>query len=725
VQLSVDGHEYLGTVASLLDSGSMKYTPEDFESSARRISPETSFVYSEVGQNTKRNRWGDRMWGSHSFYVSFAALPFVAIFAAKGFLIFNLALFMGLLIAVYLSLREFNDRVPSLALSLALVFLSSIPSYIFFVNSEMMLMACIAGAVLCGLRFQAIPCAVLLALATAIKPPLVLAFVPLALWHLIHRKDWRAVAVMAAIYVAVGAPQLGYNLYNFGDYQAVDLSPERLEIVEQRRAEGVVGGLNLIERTTRYIDADRFWSFFFSPDIGMLWFFPAMIWCVVRSGRPVWFTAMWLLTALGVVTLSLSSMKLYTLDGGVRYATLVYPLLLFLPGRWRNSTADYAAMGFIAFFGATLLIDATHAIRHPQQVQSKAFPSMAIARTTGTPIYPETFYHSGFRFTRDSVFDFVDNDLYFRANKVQMMVRNAEPGEVIVRMHAPSNYPDATVRGCQYGGECATAWLSAGRVSTLRIPVREEDLINAPYPEYLFHSSRRAATARIQLEFSDMGLRRGRGDLRWQQRFHETPHPFLYPVGPRILAIYPSPNWILQTWASDGLDPEFGNELSTRLRTSASSIFLHRQPDAGLEGAGGLFIENQNTTERSIEITATERAPLDTPLRIYGTVEVAGWSSLTDLEPLPGTDASPPHAVLFIRWFDASGDPMLETPVWTYSEPGNPDFRVERIPVPEHAAAMSMGLRFQNARGVFFLDDLVASWFKDVWDTTRPGVEIR
>ena len=725
VQLPADGHEYLGTVVSLLESGSLKYDPADLEASAERISPETSFVHSDVGQNAKRNRWGDRMWGSHSYYVALVALPFVALMAAKGFLVLNVVFFMAMLAAVYASLRGLNGRGTSLVLALALLFLSGVPAYIFFINSEMMLMAALAGGILFGLRFQAIPAAVLLAIATAIKPPLVLVILPLALWHFVHKRNWRTVAVMFIVFAAAGAPQLGYYFYNFGDYQSVDLSPERIALVEERREAGAIGGLNPIERTTRYMSFDRFRVFFFSPDMGMLWFFPAMIWCVLRSGRPLWFTGIWLLTAVGVTLLTLSTPLLYTTDGGIRYATLVYPMLLFLPGRWRHGALDYAAMGFAAFFGTALVLDAAHTIRHPQQVMGKAFPSMAMARSAGVPIYPQTLYHTGRRWTRDTVFDYVDNEQFVRAKRVSLMVRNVEPGEIIVKLAAPSQYPDSTVRGCQYGGACGETVLSAGRVSTLLIPIEASDLMSVPYPEYFRQTSRSAQTARVELHFSELGLRSSRGDLRWQTRFHENPHPYLYPAGPRILAVYPSRDWILQAWASDGLDPAFDTELNERFDTSGPGVFLHLQEEQGIEGTGGLAIENRNESEMLIEVLGANRGVLDTPLRMYETLEVAGWTALTELVPVDAASETPLRVALFVRWFDAEGRTLADTPVWTYAESVNLGYRSERVAVPEGAATMTLGLRFLNARGAFFVDDLTASWFKDVWDNQRPGVQSR
>ena len=55
IQLPTDGHEYIGTVGSLLHTHNMHFEPEDLDEALKFTSPETFFVDREIGQNTKRN----------------------------------------------------------------------------------------------------------------------------------------------------------------------------------------------------------------------------------------------------------------------------------------------------------------------------------------------------------------------------------------------------------------------------------------------------------------------------------------------------------------------------------------------------------------------------------------------------------------------------------------------------------------------------------------------
>ena len=132
VQLPCDGHEYLAAVASIIETHNLKSEREDILAAARLVSSETFLLDTPYDYNTKKNPWtGEKMWGSHSIYVSFIALTFVLLFKAKGFLVLNALCLVGILWILHRHFSDSNTQPVALALALACVLLSGVPSYVF------------------------------------------------------------------------------------------------------------------------------------------------------------------------------------------------------------------------------------------------------------------------------------------------------------------------------------------------------------------------------------------------------------------------------------------------------------------------------------------------------------------------------------------------------------------------------------------------------------------
>jgi len=142
-------------------------------------------------------------------------------------------------------------------------------------------LATIAATLYFGQRFKLLPMAVFLGLSTAVRMPLAVLAIPLSIWYMTQKRRLWPLCAALVLAVAVSAPQLTYNLYRFGH-----LSP--------------LGDLFSVQ----YASAHRFWAFWLLPGQGMIWFYPAIVWCVLRMRWPWWFTASTILAALVVFTLT-------------------------------------------------------------------------------------------------------------------------------------------------------------------------------------------------------------------------------------------------------------------------------------------------------------------------------------------------------------------------------------------------------------------------------------
>lgn len=715
VQLPNDGQEFLCTAASLLRTHNMEFEEQDLAAAAEMASPE-SFVVDfnpEFGQNTRRNKEGVFTWGSHSFYVTAIALPFVFFWGAKGFLVLNAICCVLMLMFVYLHLAEMNPRPTSFLLSCAFVLLSGALSYVFWVNSEMFLMAALCGALYFGLRLRTIPAALLLGVATAVKPPLVFVFIPLAIWTYTQKRSLAKVAVMGLVFFLAGLPQLAFYLHNFGHFQASDISPERL--AQEGSPSLAQNTIRTWFRVFKYVSPIRLWAFWLAPGTGGVWFYPAVVWCVVRSRWPAWFSGLMSATVGLVCLFSMVPSNLFSAEAGVRYFTLLFPLFLFLGGKWKGKALDWAGMLFVAFFGGALLIDATHNTRVPQQLFAKTYPSMAAVRGWGLTMYPEPLFHCGYRIPRDVVFDYCDSNQYLRNDKCQLMVRNAESGELVLKVFAGPDYPETTIALRDLDGPWIRADLKAGRVTTLRLPVAEDALTLVAFPD--LRNSRRpeVPVARMKLRLLQMHVRSGSGELRWQQRYHAR-NSFLYCAGPRVLNVYPSWDWILQTLASDEL--EGGNPIQLRrsLIATDNQVFFSRDIEDCVEGKAAVRLRNANAQAERIDVLNLPKVSLQGPKRQYGMLEIQGWTKIERFER-SNESSQESRFALTVNWFDADGYFCGQSRVWAGNEPSNWGLFDEKIPVPEQAETMCLGAVFENATGVLELDDVVVSWFKDTWDT--------
>ena len=715
VQVPCDGHEYLCTVASLMATHNLTFEREDALAAARLVSPETFLVDMPYGHNTKKNPWtGKRMWGSHTIYVSLIATPFVLLFKAKGFLVLNALCFVGMLWILYRYLRDSNALPVALGLAFACILLSAVPSYVFWINSEMLLMLCLFGAMYYGLRFKMYRAVVLLGIATAIKPPLVLVFLPLALWHFARHRCVKTVFVMGVLYAITLAPHLLYDalvLGRFGPIYFAGQAPEGL---------AEPGGHTSLLRLFRHMTPLRMWAFWLGPGTGALWFYPAIFWCGYRNRYPRWMTASVLVAAFAISMICIFPVNLISTGDGIRYATLVFPLFFFLAGTWKSSRLDWTLMAAAAFLGGGLLIDATHSIRTPEWVYAKPFPSMVPAEQWGVPLYPELLFHVGWRQPRDTVVDYADNQNVLRNDVVQMMVRNAEPGEMIIKLLALTEAEPSSVRFGPIGGARLEKEIPPGRVTTLVFPITEDVLKKVSYPEWRSRAQKSALTARLRLDFSRLSVNSGTGELRWQERYHGGQIKFLYQVGPKLLNLYPSRDWIIQTLASEDISDERDTTAADIFGVSRPGVMISWNPNDLIEGLFSLRVEvpEPDSPKFLTVLTSKEAFSLDHPPDEGLTrVEVSGFLKVAPPVTVPAEKA-PGRAAVGLIWQSTRGDVIAKSEVGSMprAEAASWGYFVGRAEIPAGAASVRLVLSCEGSVRVLGVDDLIISWFKGTWD---------
>jgi hypothetical protein len=792
VQLPVDGHEYLCTAASLIYTHNMLVEREDIVRAAELVSPETFFVaprsgnYTEYGQNAKLNKKGQWLWGSHSYYLALAAIPFVVLFGAKGFIVLNAVCVMAMLFFLYKHLREMNSAWTSFVISCACILCSGTITYVFWINSEVMIMALMSGALYFGFRRHPLLGVALLGAAVALKPPLIFLFIPLALWNRRHACDSRAPLTMAIVLVLVGLPQLYFYYHNYSSFSSINVNPPPLT-EQEKNADAYMKGIldaasvKALETTSTasngatndsakaqpganssakpkaderrmkvpgqdlFLNASaaarisssfgatlkynflklyylfdlaspiRFWAYWFAPGTGMIWFYPAILWCLLRNRWPRWTLAAFLASILAICLTSMVPVNFYSTEAGIRYATLVAPIFFFLAGSWKGSALDWAAVAPIAFFGGALAMDAAQGPRNFEQINACTFPSMALPREFGFTIYPEVIYESGSRWDRDVAFDYIDNQGYIRNNHVQLAARNVSKGDMIIKMLPDSGYGTGEIDVSTPSGATFKTPLEGGKIATALIPILADYITNVPFPEYRFTGQQDVPATILRLETPGMKVKIGDGELRWQYRRHSVTK-FLYRAGPRILTVYPSRDWILNALASELIQPEDAATLAQSFASTTAGVRMFVDSSDWLEGSHSTGVRNSDKSAPKAEIIASGKRELPEIARMYERVEVSGWEKSDAFERASDPNKAPSARVM-IYWYDKEGFYLDQSVAWETSggeETWTP--RKEVVSIPRLARSMTFGVTFDNAVGVVKFDDLIVSIYKDLWE---------
>ncbi|HEY3821310.1 MAG TPA: hypothetical protein VGL81_29290 [Polyangiaceae bacterium] len=288
----------------------------------RHIDIRPQWMDTPAGLTRMQGTDGVERYGLHSFYYPVLCLPFYAAFGYHGFYILNALLIVVIIAAVYAHLGRTQPRGRALALAAGGVFLSAAWSYVFWTQTEPFYTALIALHLYFWHANRPLRGAACMGIALGAQLPLALLGVPLLVESLVKRRLKTALLV-AGIYLLCAAPQLAYDVHYLGT---------------------VAPMMRMGLASTRYVSLGTWFRMIFDPAMGLVWFYPVALYCLVRW-RPTWRSAS-LLLATGLVLLAMTSVyNVYSHQVGARYACYALPVLFFcvedvgLDGVWSRLTA--------------------------------------------------------------------------------------------------------------------------------------------------------------------------------------------------------------------------------------------------------------------------------------------------------------------------------------------------------------------------------------------------
>ena len=679
LQLFGDAREYLGMAASILRTHNFVYEREDLTACAEMMPPETFLPDQDLGHLTKPDKHGRYVWGTHSIYYSIIGTPFVAAMGARGFLALNALCFVFALAMVYFHLRELNSPLTSFCLALACLALSPVLSYVFWIHTEVLVTTLVLGVLFFGFRGNIAATGLCLGVACALKPMLVLALLPVALWHYREKHQWRPAAKMVFIAAIVAFPQILYNLRQFGSLTSMG------------------GWVSL-----SYIHLFRVFTLWFDPAEGMLWFYPIIIWCLVRNRWPLYM----LLTFLVVVVLMSITFcvgsPFHTHQIGWRYCAFFFPFFLIMAGKWEGKLRDWAPMACTCFLGGALLLNP---LGGSGVYYGRCNLARKISERIGVPSYPESFFATPNRLSRNIAVDYMDNWKSLRNDRVQIQVRNAEEGELVVKLYlTPGLEPgEATLWHTRRHG--VSADLAEGRVATLTLPVDKEDFIDC-----VFHDlgNQKVPVARLRLEVP-LSVMSGGGELYWQRRYFTWQGNFLYMAGPVLLEVFPAGDWILQAAASEGL-PAVPEQFGSYAGESERLPALAWDETDAIEGT------------RSLKCTTQEEAGPGSfagvrlgPVRLE---EQAG--ARTQIQMSTWFKSSPPDVsdkgIIVVDWLNEEQQALQRIEEPCAGAPGGKwGFVRARFVPPPGAKYVQIAVGLKGGSGTIKLDDFVVSRYIPPW----------
>ncbi|MFL6237181.1 MAG: hypothetical protein ACJ76N_28895 [Thermoanaerobaculia bacterium] len=295
-----------------------------------------------------------------------AALPFYALFGARGIALLNMALFLAMAIAALRLLAE-DDGAPLFVAGF--FFASAALAYAFRLEPDVFLMACVFFPLLAWRRLEGerrqdlallAGAGLLLGAALTASPLLGLLGLPILI-DLAACRRWRGLAALVAgVILAVGLLAL-IQRAGTGEWSAFGGAQRRTFDAEfplesprdlwqgyqtKEASPGIATGLRLLPRNLLYLLAGRF--------TGLLPYFPFALFALIlyllgRKERPRSLLAAALLLYAGLV-LILHPHDFGGAPGflGGRYLALAYPAFLFLPRRLdarRSLVLPYLAAG--------------------------------------------------------------------------------------------------------------------------------------------------------------------------------------------------------------------------------------------------------------------------------------------------------------------------------------------------------------------------------------------
>ena len=177
-----------------------------------------------------------RLYFGKSFIYPLIAAPFVLVFGTNGFLVLHALLLSLVILSGYLFLHARMQATVAVLLATAFVMATVVPVYFVWITPELFNFSLIVLAYTCwlfkevadsstvprGARWLLSPstdiaAAILLGIATFSKPPNLLLFLPIALWH-VWQRQWTRCLLTGFVFVAITGGLFGANLAISGDW---------------------------------------------------------------------------------------------------------------------------------------------------------------------------------------------------------------------------------------------------------------------------------------------------------------------------------------------------------------------------------------------------------------------------------------------------------------------------------------------------------------------------
>ncbi|MEM7588043.1 MAG: hypothetical protein AAF560_31940 [Acidobacteriota bacterium] len=436
------------------------------------------------------------------------AAPFVGWFGANGMVLLNAALLMGMVWLGWAHLRRYNSDGLALLFAASFFLLSTAFVYIFWLQAEVLNMACVmiacylaarvaeanSGAGLPARRWRcsvprvryAAGAGVALAIAIYSKPMLIVLSLPM-LYALFRARSWRGLGAFAAaglLTVALlatvahrlteqvwpyFAPRIGISLVSPVDYVERRVAP-RMPVQARASAPLTRQVSQNVEQAWTTLPTMVLQSaseFLFGRHGGFVVYMPFAVVAVVffllakRRG-----TFRWWILASGVLAavLFLAMVRGQWLGGGGfvgnRYFTAVYPSFLFLVRSLRPSWLIAPAYAAAAVFLGPLLITPLGAlVNHPTlqaHARNQPFPHLPLEWSLARKIagYRQWPVPGAQLYGRPDEIEQRGDELWVRGAKrvgMDLLSTDAERGFVIdVRNLAPNNTVEICVqRDCR------------------------------------------------------------------------------------------------------------------------------------------------------------------------------------------------------------------------------------------------------------------------------------
>ncbi len=691
IQIYGDGSGYLGIAASLIKDHNLAFDEQDTLYTAQWGDPETLMPYSKEGYLTRPNRNGVVVWGTHSFYYPLLITPFLMLFGVKGAVLLNIALFAGVFTLLAKALGEAaNSTAAGIGVSLALLLFTPLLSYVFWIHTEIALLFAVFAAFYALYGGRPVVGAAFLGWAAAQKPPLILVFGLFVLWLFLHDRAYRKIIYAGLAMGIAMAPQLVYNLWSFGSLSSF--------------GSYVDPGL---------VSTERLFTFWLGPARGMIWFFPLLLWCLIRSSKPWWWTLACAVVALVLSAGSSVITVFYGHEVGIRYGVYIYPLFLALLPLCKFRWPDFGALAVAVFLTGGLLINPLGNLAN-WHVYPNTYPSRLLVGA-GLPLYPETVLRVDGRMARDISADYVDSEQRPRKKTVHIMAKRLHDPELIVKLYGEpvgDLSMDATVSLQIPGEKAVTRPLTFGRVSTLYASTAPENMGITTLPNFEpFDGSGDHAISILRATLSTplYIAREGNARLRWTQLSRpDDPmaKSYVYQMGPYIVGIYPGRSWIVGTIASEELE-SFGlsDNAFNRMIPGGTTGSVELIEEKAIEGSSYLRLQVSNQDSQQPLHFLTEPVNLDLTTGFEPKLEFSGWYrseglALWTLTAVFDDGSATPKEVLV-----GQAGP---SPAW------GGQFQ-SLIDVPAGATRIRLRVSTHGASGYLDLDDLIVSKWRDPW----------